>query len=338
MTSNPVIIGTDPVPGGWATKICLSAMISLRNVAVGMVLDPVRVRSEFSGPYISVFKGRGVEFAESRPYQAGDEIRYMDWRVTARTGKPHTKVYHEDRERAILVWVDLRRSMFFATRGTFKAVIAARCATLIAWGAALNGDRLGGLLFAEDRHREIRPARGNRAVLQFIGRMLAFVPEQWTLPLPSQWQEAKEQASSSPMELTMEDSLIRLRRVTRPGSQLFLFSDFVQLGDREKIHVAQLARQNDVVMMFIYDPLERALPPPGGYPVGQGKRRFLLDSHSARTRRLYQEQFQQRFDDLVAFCRHNGILFVFCSTEDDAVAVLKRSFNVKLNSRKAASK
>ena len=327
--------GNDPVPGGWATKIVVPALVQLRNAAVGLRLDPLKILSELSGPYISVFKGRGVEFAESRPYQAGDEVRYMDWRVTARTGKPYTKVYHEDRERVILIWVDLRRAMFFATRGTFKAVLAARCATLVAWGAALHGDRVGGVLFADERHREMRPARGDRAVLQLIGRMVSFIPKQWTLPY--YWQEhEKEQeetlVESNHLPQTMEDSLIGLRRVTKPGSQLFLLSDFNQLGEREKVHVAQLARQNDVIMVVIYDPLERALPPPGGYPVGEGRRRYFLDSHSARKRRQYQEKFQKRWQEIYGFCRQNGMGLIPCSTEEDIVALIQRSFGMPVSS------
>ena len=170
--------GPDPVPGGWATRIDLSSLLDLRGAALGLAMDPVRARSGRSGPTLSLFKGRGIEFAESRPYQAGDEVRHMDWRVTARTGKLHTKIFHEDRERAVLVWVDLRPAMFFATRGSFKAVAAARGAALVAWGAALQGNRLGGLLFADHRHREIRPMRGDQGVLRLIGllSLSPFIP------------------------------------------------------------------------------------------------------------------------------------------------------------------
>lgn len=323
--------GKDPVPGGWATKIVVSTLISLRNAAMGMPLDPERVRSEQSGVYKSPFKGRGVEFAESRPYQAGDEVRHIDWRVTARTGRLHTKIFHEDRERAILVWVDLRRAMFFATRGTFKAVLAARAAAFIAWGAVLHGDRLGGLLFSEDDHRETRPFRGDRAALRLIGLMAGFSAEQ---------QEGA--AACTKTEQIMEESLIRLRRVTRPGSQLFLFSDFVQCGEKEEIHLAQLARHNDVVVMFFYDFLERSLPTPGYYPVRIGHNRsphthkgsrrevqYFLNSHSAQQRRAYQARFQKRWDYLSDFCRQNRIIFLPCSTESDSVALLQHVFGMR---------
>ena len=309
--------GNDPVPGGWATRIVVSSLLDLRRAALGLPMVPVRVRARQSGPYLSVFKGRGIEFAESRLYQAGDEVRHMDWRVTARTGKPHTKIFHEDREQTILVWVDLRAGQFFATRGMFKAVAAARGAALVAWGAALHGDRLGGLLFTDQHHREIRPMRGDHGVLRLIG----LLAECAAAPHPAA-------TEGGPGEQCIEESLIRLRRVTRPGSRMFLFSDFAQLGEREKVHLAQLARHNDLVLMFFHDPLERVLPPPGCYPVNDGQRAFILDSYSAGKRRQYQEQFQQRQQALAHFCHIHGIFFLSCSTEEDAVALLQRSLGM----------
>ena len=121
-----------------------------------------------SGGHLSPYKGRGVEFDESRPYQPGDDLRTIDWRVTARTGKPHTKVFREERNRPVFVWLDLRRPMLFATRGAYKGVRAAEMAALIAWSAVANGDRLGGLVFSETQHHELRPALGLRSALRLF--------------------------------------------------------------------------------------------------------------------------------------------------------------------------
>ncbi|MEO5364129.1 MAG: DUF58 domain-containing protein [Magnetococcus sp. DMHC-8] len=314
--------GNDPVPGGWATRIDLASLLALRNAALGLSMDPVRARSGQSGATLSLFKGRGIEFAESRPYQAGDEVRHMDWRVTARTGKPYTKIFHEDRERATLVWIDLCPAMFFATRGMFKAVAAARGAALVAWGAALQGNRLGGLLFTDREHREVRPTRGDHGVLRLLGLLAAAGPT--------------DQPSPSTTEQAMEESLVRLRRVTQPGSRLFLFGDFARLGDREKVHLAQLARRNDVILVFIYDLLERMLPPPGWYPVSDGEHRFLLDSHSPDQRRRYQERFQQRLAALARFCQQHGLLLLSCATGEDIVALLQRALGMPLTTLRRA--
>ena len=164
--------------------------------------------------------------------------------------------------------------------GLFKAVSAACGTALVAWKAALLGNRLGGLLFTDQEHREMRPMRGDHGVLHLISLLAEL--------------SAGKEAGAVATERGLEESLIRLRRVTRPGSRLFLFSDFAQLGEREKVHLAQLARRNDLTLMFFHDPLERQLPPPGRYPVRDGVQTFLLESHSVGKRRHYQEHFQHR--------------------------------------------
>ena len=166
---------------------------------------------------MSPYKGRGVEFDESRPYQPGDDLRTIDWRVTARTGKPHTKVFREERNRPVFVWLDLRRPMLFATRGAFKAVRAAEVAALVAWSAVANGDRLGGLVFSETEHHEQRPALGARAALRLFQ----------TVCTQSFWQPP---ATAETLETDAERALQRLTRVARPGSLIFLVSDFRRLG------------------------------------------------------------------------------------------------------------
>ena len=113
-----------------AVRITVPALVALNRSAAGLSLRSARVRARMSGEYISRFKGRGMEFDESRPYQPGDDVRNLHWRVMARTGKPFTKLFHEERERPVFVWIDLRSRMFFGTRGAYKAVVAARAAAL----------------------------------------------------------------------------------------------------------------------------------------------------------------------------------------------------------------
>ena len=112
--------------------------------------------------------GRGMEFAESRPYSPGDDIRSMDWKVTARTGEPHTKIFEEERERPVLLWCDLRPGMFFATRGRFKSVVVTELASLLAWKGWLDGDRIGGVLLTSDQDQQVRPARSKSKILQLL--------------------------------------------------------------------------------------------------------------------------------------------------------------------------
>src|SRR5690606_32335945 len=130
-------------------RVTLERLIALKPAGESLKLTTPRVRALGAGGHLSAFKGRGVEFDESRPYQPGDDLRTMDWRVTARTGKAHTKVFREERNRPVIVWLDLRSSMLFGTRGVYKGVRAAEAAAIIAWSAVANGDRFGGLVFSE---------------------------------------------------------------------------------------------------------------------------------------------------------------------------------------------
>jgi uncharacterized protein (DUF58 family) len=149
-------------------RVELQQLIALKPAGDTIRLTAPRVRAFAIGGHLSPFKGRGVEFDESRPYQPGDDLRTIDWRVTARTGKPYTKVFREERNRPVMIWLDLRRSMSFATRGAYKAVVGAELGALIAWSAIANGDQLGGLVFSDAEHHELRPRLGRRAALRLL--------------------------------------------------------------------------------------------------------------------------------------------------------------------------
>ncbi|MDD5114985.1 MAG: DUF58 domain-containing protein, partial [Methylobacter sp.] len=145
-------------------SVSLKTLINLAGPAASLNLQPASIRSRQSGGYVSRFKGRGMEFDETRLYQPGDDIRSIDWRVTARTGKTHTKLFREERERPVFIAVDDRAAMHFATRGVFKSVLAAKLAGLLAWTAQHHGDRMGGQIFSDNSCRELKPQNGRHAV------------------------------------------------------------------------------------------------------------------------------------------------------------------------------
>jgi len=173
-----------------------------------------RASAHISGAQQSRFRGRGVDFLESRAYQAGDDIRTMDWRVTARTGRPHSKIYQEERERPIFVIIDCNPSMFFATRVAFKAVIAARLAALIGWAAMQNGDRVGAFIYGPAGHRDCAPKGGRSGVMQLIRLLVNWVDN-----------KHHQQGTSD-----LNTALLSLRRVVRPGSLLFIISKIFMLN------------------------------------------------------------------------------------------------------------
>ena len=290
-------------------------LVNLRYTAERIDLNPRYIRGALSGIYHSPFKGRGMEFDEARPYQPGDDPKRLDWRVTARTGKPYTKVFKEERERPVVLWVDFRAPMFFATRGMFKSVVAADSAALVAWCALKYGDRLGGFVFSEDKHREVRPKRGNRGVLQFIHDLVEM-----------------HGAGASPIaqETSLVPHIVRLRRVARPGSLLFLISDFRGLDEQTEKHITELSRRNDVILMFVYDPLEQALPPPGRYKVSSGEAELLLDTGVTNRRSAYQDQFNQRLQRVKNLCRFRRTFFVPCRSNEDPSKVLSLALGGRL--------
>ncbi len=312
-------------------RVSKQALISLRAQAEGLSLNSIKIRARQGGTYLSPFKGRGMEFDEVRPYQPGDDVRTLDWRVTARTGKPHTKLFREERERAVLFWVDYRAPMFFATRGMFKSVLAAHAAAVLAWSAVSHGDRLGGLVFSEDQHEEIRPQRGKKGALHFIQRLAEHpactrVLNARGLPPAGQNTGPRSPRIKDPCsggEEAARQALIRLHRVVRPGSLIFLMSDFRAMGTESEPHLAQLARHNDVVMFFIHDPLEQHLPPAGRYRVSDGTKELTLDTSSTTFRTRYHLSFQERQNTVQHLCRRYGMHYLPCTTSDDVVKTLK---------------
>ncbi|MBT7409990.1 MAG: DUF58 domain-containing protein [Methylococcales bacterium] len=303
------------VPLNEAVSISSKQLILLRHVSDQIVFKVGKVKSRQSGNYLSAYKGRGMEFDEVRSYQAGDDIKTMDWKVTARTGKPHTKLFREERERTIFLWVDLRKNMFFATRGAFKSVIASRLATILAWASASHGDRLGGLIFSDLEHHEIKPTRGKKSVLHFIHQLVHHPVWQ-----SSELNEVGHQGLSQ--------SLARLRRVAKPGSLIFLLSDFQGLDQQAHTHINQLSRHNDLTMVSIHDPIEATLPPPGFYRVSDGQAEFNIQTHSKQLRKSYHQRFINHMDQLKKICLQNHIHLMNFSTEDDIVSKLQQELMV----------
>ena len=295
-------------------QISLPALIALHHAAESLSLKTGRIRALGSGDYHSPFKGRGMEFYEVRAYAPGDDVRTLDWRVTARTGRPHTKLFREERERAVLLWVDMRSAMFFATRGAFKAVRAAQAAALLGWSAVHQGDRLGGLIFSEHEHIELRPKRGKPPLLHLL-QQLAQHPA-WHHHAFTHDAEASAQA--------MNQSLSRLRRVAQPGSLIILLSDFSHLNSQGSAHLAQLARHSDLLLAEIHDPLEAELPPPGFYRLSDGGNFLTMATASNALRERYHARFVQQQDVLKQLCRRYKMTFLPLSTVDDPLRALQQ--------------
>ncbi|MDH5393373.1 MAG: DUF58 domain-containing protein [Gammaproteobacteria bacterium] len=286
------------------------SLIQCRHKASQLILSAAKIKAMQSGAYLSSFRGRGMEFNESRIYQPGDDIRSMDWKVTARTGTAHTKVFSEEKERPVLCWTDFREPMRFATHGVFKSVIAAKTAASIAWAANAQGDRVGGLVFSEQSHHELKPRRGKSNVLHYIKQL-------------EQIQQLSD--DSNALNISAEQALARLRRVSKPGSLVFLISDFRNMGEQALSHITQLSRHNDVVMFFIYDTLEKSLPADGQYLIQHRDKKLRFSTHD-RSQTQYHQHFADRLQSLQQFARAHRISFIQCSTQQDPLQQLQNAY------------
>ena len=299
------------IPPPSPVQIDLQRLVALRAVPGQELPSQRRVLATQSGGYLSRFYGRGMEFAEVRAYQPGDDVRSIDWRVTARRGKVHTKLFHEERERPVLLALDYRRPMFFATRGRFKAVLASELAALLAWRAQAHGDRVGGFIFADEGQIESRPAGGRRGVLRLLQHMVTDHAWQRPAHLPFEPQQR------------LAKTIQGLRRVSRPGSLVLLLSDFNQWDDDVEKQLAQLSRQAQLALYFFYDPLEAELPRAGSYRLSNGVTDLSITTDQAALRNNYREHFVAHQERIELFCQRYRAHFYAIATDQEPQQALQ---------------
>ncbi len=261
-------------------ELNLQQMLYYRSKTALMNLTPRKtVQAKMAGSYLAKTKGRGMEFDEARHYQPGDDIRAIDWRVTARSGKTHTKLYREEKERPVFVVVDLSRDMHFGTQFVYKSVQACHLASLIAWAAKDRGDRIGGLVFNQHQHKEFKPLTRQKAVLSFIHGMM----------------ELHQPQQTKAGEFGLADACARLRRLAHPGSLVLVISDFNGLNESAKQHLSRISRHCEVIAYQITDPFEHALPHvdlPQQVSITDGNASQVLTLGERKTEHLYALQHQ----------------------------------------------
>ncbi len=290
------------------TRLELDELIRLRAAARGLELGARRqALSAQAGGYLSAYRGRGMEFDEVRAYQEFDDARTIDWRVTARRGRPHTKLYREERERPVLLLVDLHPGMYFGSRSQFKSVLAGRLAALLGWAAIRAGNRVGGLVQGREGHREIQPAPREQGLLPLLRTLVRLQPMAPGTQVPGR----------------LDQSLARLARLVHPGSLVFILSDFRELGEQADKHLSALARHNDVIAGFLYDPLETASPPAARYVLGSGARRLTLDTGQTAVAEHWASQFIAHRERLRALCRRHAIHVMEAATSGRPLRILQ---------------
>lgn len=231
--------------------------------------------------------GRGMDFAEVRSYQPGDEIRHMDWRVTARTGRPYVKLYQEERERPVMLVCEFAPSLYFGTKVAFKSVIAAQLAALIAWTVAEQNDRIGGVIHDANGYQDWLPRGRSSGVLPILGAL-----SKATYHHNKAWQPSDR--------FRLSDLLERLKRRVPPGSLIVLISDFYTMDDAAEKQLARLREHYSFMVYSLWDPFERQLPLPAHYSVTDGHNFFSLDMTSSDARKAYQNYCSERITHLTS--------------------------------------
>ena len=287
----------------------INRLIRCRFAAKSLSLKPQRrALSNLAGPHKTHFRGRGIDFDEVRAYQPGDDIRSIDWRVTARSGKPHTKLYKEERERPVMIALDQRQNMFFGSRCCFKSVLATELAAYIAWAALAQNDRVGGAVFGA-QHHEVKAKRSHHNVLRLL--QLADAAN-------------RELNRNSSIGESLQTALQQLNRIIKPGSAVFVISDFHDLDDAAIKQLYLLSRHNDVTCLLTYDHMEQELPPPGMYALSDGKQRHTVDTKPVTSREAYREAFTQRLQELSLNLGRLGIVLVPVATHEAPMTVLQK--------------
>lgn len=258
--------------------------------------------------------GRGLQFAESRPYQRGDDVRSIDWKVTARHGRPHTKVFETERERPLWIAVDQGASMQFGSRVRFKSVQAARVAAWLAWSACAGGDRVGGVVIDDQASRILPPRAGERGVLALLDALCR----------PAAAGAAVLAASD------LAGALVALQPGVRTGDRVAVLSDFYALDTAATARpletiLAALAARCEVVLLQLSDPLEATAPAAGRYPLARSEGAGWIDLADPATRQAWSSRHAQRVEALDTLARRHGWPVVAVATDGQlapALAVL----------------
>jgi uncharacterized protein (DUF58 family) len=283
-----------------AVYVQLETLIALRLRARSLASALARrVSSVPAGAHGSRFRGRGVDYRESRIYQPGDDIRHMDWRVTARSGRPHTKLFEEERERSVLLIVDQNPSLHFGTRVRFKSVQLARAAALVAWATVQGGDRIGALGFGGGIHAEIKPGGGPRSALAVLRAL-------------RDWDHAANDTIAP-----LSEALKRARRLAKPGTRVLLLSDGFSADADALAPLSLLAQHCDVAAVILSDTLELSAPPPGRYAVRSGGNTRLFDFARANVREQWSQTFAERREGLLGLLQKRALPSIRIDTRDE---------------------
>lgn len=286
------------------TIITVPELIALRSRMMSYSKDKVHQWLKGSGQKRTRIRGRGIEFDSIREYQAGDDIRNMAWRVTARSLKPFVKVYQEERERPVYFALDLSPSLYFGTRHMFKSVRIIKEAGSLGWHYLREHDRIGAMIATEAKIHHFQPERSERHFLAIL----------------NSFAQCSEIRPSFNENHYLHQLLLTLQQQSRSGNLIFILSDFHSFDDNIQKCIKHMAQRSQVVLMFIYDPFEAVAPPPHHYFLTDGQRKISFNMNIQENRMRYQEQFLKKKKKLIDFSRQYHIgLQMLCTNDEEGM-------------------
>jgi uncharacterized protein (DUF58 family) len=285
-----------------AELLCLPASARLSSLRTAR-----SAQGPLQGGHQSPHRGRGLEFQEVRPYVAGDDVRVIDWRVTARRGRPHTKLFREERERPVWLLADLDAGMFFGSRRQTKSAVVVRACALLAWVASQAGDRVGAVIAGSAECRILPPRRQQRAVVELLGALVEMQP---TSP-------------GEPKPRNLSVALRSLANLVRPGSAILAISDFAGLDTECESIWSGLALHSESRLLWVTDPLEAHGLPTGRYHVGLPNRSITVDGDQIRP--SWQRACQEREARINRLAQRLGTPVIQLTTSEPVVEALRAS-------------
>ncbi|MCP4146904.1 MAG: DUF58 domain-containing protein [bacterium] len=251
----------------------------------------------FAGEYHSAFKGRGMEFSEVREYNAGDDIRFIDWNVSSRMGKLFIKQFVEERELTVILAIDLSASLSFFSKTKSKKEILAEISAIIAFTANLNNDKVGLLLFTDKIELFIPPKKGKTHLLRIIREILNFNP--------------------TGKGTSLEKGLVYINKVIKKKAIVFLLSDFIDSGFTQSLKIA--SKKHDLIALKISDPKEKTLPDEGVFLLKDHEtgEEFVVDFSSKKTRELFKKDLNKNEKELVELFKKHDVDFISIEDEEN---------------------
>lgn len=294
--------------------VSLKDLLRMEHLSRGFsfLASKQKVRSIMGGKHASKLRGRGLDFEEVRNYVPGDDIRNIDWKVTARTQKTHSRVFSEEKEKPALILVDQSKSMFFGSEKRTKSVVAAQLAALAAFRVLKEGDRVGGIVFADNGVDIIYPKRDRKNILRFLERIVA---------------RNRELKDSKPVvfEQALKETLTKTKNIVTHDFLILIISDFHRYSPEVVRFISRLAQHNDVLLAKIVDPMEREIPE-ATLVAGDAEKQLILDGEDKKIRQKYQSDFEDNFSKFQAQMKKHRVPLFLIDTIIDIDQQMKEIF------------